>query len=212
MSDSETESVSQQQISTGDPSDSETNPSSSTPKRPCKSMMGLSTQTQDAQSSSHTFMNDSNTRNTKVSQRANKRYKNRTHLISSSHSSKTSTPAASCTLKTRIGKGLAKLFGEKDDDIIAFDDIRDSIKLKRTQALTQKYNMLESKVSSRVLRLLSETSKQINEWEMDFLTMNEALPSSSDVASNLEISFKYRKRHLAQELLRSFNITVHVEN
>ena len=96
MSDSETESVSQQQISTGDPSDSETNPSSSTPKRPCKSMMGLSTQTQDAQSSSHTFMNDSNTRNTKASQRANKRYKNRTHLISSSHSSKTSTPAASC--------------------------------------------------------------------------------------------------------------------
>ena len=69
--------------------------------------------------------------------------------------------------------------------------------------------MLESKLSSKVLRLLSEISK---EWEMDFLSMNEALPSSSDVASNPEISSKYRKKHLAQELLRSLNITVHVEN
>ena len=109
-----------------------------------------------------------------------------------------------------MGKSLAKLFGERDDDIIAFDDIRGSIKL--TQALTQKYNMLESKVSSRVLRLLSEISKEINQWEVDFLTINEALPSSSDVASNPEISSKYRKRHIAQELLRSFNITVHLES
>ena len=111
-----------------------------------------------------------------------------------------------------MGKGLAKLFEETDDDVIALDDIRDSIKSNRTQALTLKYNTLESKVSSRVLRQLSETSNEINQWEIEFLTMNEALPSSSDVASNPEISSKYRKRHLAQELLRSFNITVHVES
>ena len=109
-----------------------------------------------------------------------------------------------------MGKGLAKLFGERDEDIIALDDIRDSMKSKRTQELTQKDNMLESQVSSRVLRLLSEINKEINAWEMDFLTMNKALPSSSDVTSTPEISLKYRKRHLAKELLSSFQITVHV--
>ena len=109
-----------------------------------------------------------------------------------------------------MGKGLAKLFGERDEDIIALNDIRDSMKSKRTQELTRKYNMLESQVSSKVLRLLSEINKEISAWEMDFLTMNEALPSSSDVASNPEISSKYRKRHVAQEFLSSFQITVHV--
>ena len=70
--------------------------------------------------------------------------------------------------------------------------------------------MLESQVSFRVLKLLPEIKKSINAWEMDFLTINKALPSSSDVTSTPEISLNYRKRYLAQELLSSFQITVHV--
>ena len=188
----------------------ETNPLTTTLKRHCTGVMGPSTQTdtqEHAQSSSHTH---SDTPHSQASQ--GKRYKTKTHLISSRHTAKTSTPvsAAARTLKTKMGKGLAKLFGERDEDIIALDDIRDSMKSKRAQELTQKYNMLESQVSSRVLRLLSEINKEINAWEMDFLTMNKALPSSSDVTSTPEISLKYRKRHLAKELLSSFQITVHV--
>ena len=59
-----------------------------------------------------------------------KRYKTKTSLISSRHTPKTNTPVsvAARTLKTKMGKGLAKLFGERDEDIIALDDIRDLIK------------------------------------------------------------------------------------
>ena len=129
-------------------SESELCPLSSIPKQHCTSVVGLSTQTdtkEHAQSPSHT---DSHSSNTQASQRTDKRYNSKSYFISGSHSSNasTSTSAAAHTLKTRMGKGLAKLFGERDDDIIALDDIRNS---KRTQALTQKYNMLESKVSAK---------------------------------------------------------------
>ena len=58
------------------------------------------------------------------------RDKNTPHLKSSSHPSNTTCPTAVAhPLKTSIGKGLVKLFGEKDD-IIALDEVRDSIKQK----------------------------------------------------------------------------------
>ena len=156
-SDSELESLPHKQISNAEVSDSENNPLFTTPKRHCKSTK------EHAQSSSHTDSDTSHSSNTRASQRTNKRYKSKTHLVYGSHISQTtSTPDAARTLKTRMGKGLAKLFGETDDDIIALDDIRDSIKSKKTQGLTVKYNMLESKVSSRVLRQLSEINRSIS--------------------------------------------------
>ena len=115
--DSESESLPHKQtfIETNDePSDSETNALSSTPERHCKSVMGLSTQTDTkghAQPSSHS---DSDSSTTQASQRTDKRYRNKTHLISGSYSSKTtSTPVAARILKTRMGKSCQAIWRKR---------------------------------------------------------------------------------------------------
>ena len=124
------------------------------------------------------------------------------------------TNKSECTstyeFKTKLGTLLSKLLEKDNQAVINLDKAKHSYKQNpRSKPLKAKYLELESSISALVLQLHGQCDKQIRKWEQIFLTEHMRFPTKVDICKDHTISVKYKQKHMAEELLQYWNITVH---
>ena len=112
------------------------------------------------------------------------------------------------TIHTTLGKALVTLFGEIPD-VIEIDKLRNAAK---QQPVTQRvrYEQMEATISSKVLHEYTRCSNAICAWEADFVDKNNRLPTNFDIKLNGPISRDYKHKNIADKLLRSWKISIHL--
>lgn len=108
--------------------------------------------------------------------------------------------------KRRLEK---QLYGTNDVDVIKLDKARHAKQHPNSKLMADKYKKLEVSMSQRVLNSYSIIKHTITSWEEDFVSTNCRFPSKEDILHNSTLYTAFEHKKLADEILKSWNISVH---
>ena len=114
-------------------------------------------------------------------------------------------------IKTKLCKNVARIVGETDN-VYKLDTARQNMKKHPTSDFYKNnYQNLLAPVQTQILAQQTSLEKQHKEWEKQFYLNHECSEASlEDIRRDKEHYSSYKKMVLCQELLKHWNITVHL--
>ena len=128
-----------------------------------------------------------------------------------SNQSKSDCQKSSPKIDTKLGKNIARILGETED-VYQLDQARRNLKSHPTSDFYRnKYNNLLAQMQTKVLAQHSLLKKEHSTWEREYCLKNDFHePNLSDVKKDKKQYAVYKNIILCQELLKYWNITVHL--
>lgn len=127
---------------------------------------------------------------------------------SSSQKTKETPVKKKYIFQTKLGKALVSLFGETDDTV-EIDQCRNVVKNSKDPKAIRKYKALQALMSTKVVGKYNSCTEFIRSWENDFIAEHNRFPITADIKESPDIYELYKQRHVADELLQSWDISVH---
>ena len=100
-----------------------------------------------------------------------------------------------------------KILPDDSEIVIQLDRKRASWKGKQTQTPPEDYLDILAQVQTKVLSMYSLLRREIKAWEIEFVSKNGREPWNDDW--NADTKNKYKRYHLAKQMLNHWQITVH---
>ena len=113
------------------------------------------------------------------------------------------------TFLTKIGTTVSKLLGTENKSVLDLDKAKAALKQQpKSHYLKKRY--LEMEGGTAVLKLYGDNNTEIMKREKEFASQHHRFPTKSDICKDSQISQIYKQKHIAKELLQSWNITIHI--
>ena len=130
---------------------------------------------------------------------------------SSTSKSKLDCQKASSRIDTKLGNNIARILGETAD-VCQLDQARKNVKSHPTSDFYKnKYEDILVQMQTKILAQLSLLKKEHSTWEKEYCLKHDFHePNLSDVKKDKRQYAVYKKIILCQELLKYWNITVHL--
>ena len=115
------------------------------------------------------------------------------------------------SLYSTLAKNVAKVIGETED-VKKLDRYRNRLRNNpKSSSIQEDYETQLAHVQMQVLRKHSQVTKIFKEWEKSFTTSNDCIePTPHDIKKDETAYNLYKTRQLCRQLLKHWNITVHL--
>jgi hypothetical protein len=114
------------------------------------------------------------------------------------------------TLFTKTAKAIQEVLGYTPE-VAEFDRLKCSLaRNTKSRYLINRYETSLTNIQVMVLKAVKELQCNIKNWDTEFLRNNERIPTMKDYSLNNAILQMFHKKKLADKILESWKITVHL--